>query len=275
MRKILSLLLVFLLLCPPCYAEMNKPPLGSQINWSHPLAKGLIGGWLVNELTGRNLFAIGKIQGNKIAIKTWRRGNYVMFPNAKDGNFDAISSLLQNIRGLSNGEFSFVINLFCPTSTTATVKYIFTNTAGNYLRVIATDAIVYYRKGYSGQATRTTVANTLTVGAWQQIIVSKKPGSAGTTISIYKNGVECTYSATGNATLPFDPDSTTCRLGTDTSGNNFADFYFSYIYIYDRGLSFQEVKQLHIDPYCFIKRPSLYDLFKTAVAATRRIMFIQ
>src|SRR4030042_101428 len=27
----------------------NKPPLGSQINWGHPLSRGLVGCWLMNE----------------------------------------------------------------------------------------------------------------------------------------------------------------------------------------------------------------------------------
>ena len=29
------------------------PPLGSQINWGHPLSKGLVGCWLMNEGRGK------------------------------------------------------------------------------------------------------------------------------------------------------------------------------------------------------------------------------
>ena len=33
----------------------EKPPVGTQINWGHPLAAGLVGAWLVNENGGKTL----------------------------------------------------------------------------------------------------------------------------------------------------------------------------------------------------------------------------
>ena len=53
MKKILlTILICSLIFIPTSEAKTpwtSKPPIGSQIDWSHPLAKGLVGCWLMNE----------------------------------------------------------------------------------------------------------------------------------------------------------------------------------------------------------------------------------
>ncbi len=53
MRK----LLIILLLCSSAFGQFQqKPMLGEQVNWIHPLSKGLVGLWLLNEGSGNKVF---------------------------------------------------------------------------------------------------------------------------------------------------------------------------------------------------------------------------
>jgi len=58
MRKLILILCV-LLFSNLCFSQQiigRKPILGSQINWSHPLAEGILGLWLINEGSGLQIF---------------------------------------------------------------------------------------------------------------------------------------------------------------------------------------------------------------------------
>jgi hypothetical protein len=53
-----------LLLCPACMGQWQtgaKPPLGTQIDWSHPLSRGICGCWLMNEGGGNR---VNDLSGN-------------------------------------------------------------------------------------------------------------------------------------------------------------------------------------------------------------------
>lgn len=51
-------LLLFISISPAFSQQIvgRKPLLGEQINWSHPLARGLVGVWLINEGSGGILY---------------------------------------------------------------------------------------------------------------------------------------------------------------------------------------------------------------------------
>jgi len=53
MRKLLTILLIFL---TTSALAQQKPILGEQINWAHPLSKGLVSLWLFNEGSGNKVF---------------------------------------------------------------------------------------------------------------------------------------------------------------------------------------------------------------------------
>ena len=42
----------------------DKPPVGSQINWGHPLARGLVGCWLLNEGAGRKAYDLSEYRNH-------------------------------------------------------------------------------------------------------------------------------------------------------------------------------------------------------------------
>lgn len=74
------LLLLLLLGCSACWGQGQngvKPALGTQINWSHPLARGLVGCWLLNEGGGD---WVNDLSGNgntgTITGATWTGGQF-------------------------------------------------------------------------------------------------------------------------------------------------------------------------------------------------------
>src|SRR3990167_1898944 len=74
-RRTLILFLSFLLIAVPVMATTpwtTKPPIGARINWGHPLSKGLVGCWLMNEGMGQRVtnIALNK-QGTFVNSPTW------------------------------------------------------------------------------------------------------------------------------------------------------------------------------------------------------------
>jgi hypothetical protein len=70
------------------FPQTQKPPLGSQINWAHPLARGLVGCWLMNEGSGNKIWDSVKGRPGIAAtgIPLWT-GDGVGFSGAS-GNFN-------------------------------------------------------------------------------------------------------------------------------------------------------------------------------------------
>lgn len=67
-----------LLLCPACMGQWQtgaKPPLGTQIDWSDPINRGLVGYWLMNEGAGDRIYDLsGNGRTGTITAGTWAAG---------------------------------------------------------------------------------------------------------------------------------------------------------------------------------------------------------
>jgi hypothetical protein len=57
------------------YSQFQKPPLSSQINWSHPLSRGLVGAWLMNEGSGNILQDVTLNNNTLNTTGVWSGGN--------------------------------------------------------------------------------------------------------------------------------------------------------------------------------------------------------
>lgn len=68
----------------------NKPPIGSTVNWSHPLSKGLVGAWLMNEGAGNRINDLSKNKNNLINTNA----NWITTNKNKSLNFNGIDSVL-------------------------------------------------------------------------------------------------------------------------------------------------------------------------------------
>jgi len=56
------------------YKEVIKPPIGSTINWRHPMAKDLIAVWLFNEGAGAPVELMRRTRGTFTNYNSWRTG---------------------------------------------------------------------------------------------------------------------------------------------------------------------------------------------------------
>jgi len=82
MRKLTTIILILCLttlVSGQFFAPNQKPCLGLQVNWGHPLARGLVGCWLINEGSGNKVFDSSGNGNNGIAAGTtseisWQSG---------------------------------------------------------------------------------------------------------------------------------------------------------------------------------------------------------
>ncbi len=91
---------------------IQKPPLGTPINWGHPLAQGLVGCWLMNE--GGGLYAFDSSgRNNKGALTNlplWypgKSGTALSF----DGSYDHVdTTIINGVAGLvANGPYTVCV----------------------------------------------------------------------------------------------------------------------------------------------------------------------
>src|SRR3990167_7263966 len=88
-----------------------KPVVGSQINWGHPLAKGLVGCWLMNERGGRKIIDLSKkrittFTGNSVLDKLGSQ-----LPSNTGVQADTDYMNLGNITELKKTPFTVIIKV--------------------------------------------------------------------------------------------------------------------------------------------------------------------
>lgn len=92
---------------------IQKPPLGVQINWAHPISRGLVGCWLMNEGSGNKIYDLSNNNNNGTFYgnTSWIPGKYGSCLDF-DGSGDYVS--------LGSGVFQEVDN--SPITVTAQIK---------------------------------------------------------------------------------------------------------------------------------------------------------
>lgn len=284
MNKILLVLISLFLITNPLYAGGNrwtsKPPIGAQVDWSHPLAKGLVGCFLMNEGGGRivNDLSNRGITGNNVSA-TWslgKRGSELKFV-ATSSQYVEFTKNISKLDALTNGS---VIIYATPASLHIGTIFSLANSlgafywglfvrvsAGGFVEVLVrkddvtwgiiqdTDNVVYSaNKPIQIVITQDSVLYKCYVNAVQQAM-SNAYASTSTALGAWFN-----YPTGINNRLRFG-------YASDSTPDNPFNGKIEYIYNYNRALSPQEIQQLYIDPYCFIKPPTIWSNFKTAVAA--------
>jgi hypothetical protein len=251
------------------YSSQQKPPLGSQINWSHPLSKGLVGCWLFNEggglkvkdltglhdgtrTTGATFYWSQSPQGSILSQQGGDAGQYVLCGTRNDLLlYNKPCSIVALVQANSAGDNNQGCIISKQTSSGATVS----------LNVGVTSTFYFWVKGTTSLNVRAS-NNALPFGTTQplrQIAATWDGSVTATNVHLYVQGKETTYQTqTDGATL------------TDNSNRQIGLFNYSsgvgaglrgkigYVYVYNRALSPQEIKSLYIEPYCFIERPKTW-----------------
>lgn len=238
----------------PSPYRLQKPPAGSQIDWSHPLAESLRRMWVFNEGGGK--LALDIAQGAEaafISTASWLPDRHTgMSPNF-NGSTDQLTSIGQVVGNVSNNLQPWTIILWTiPASISASNHNLIScgdGTVGNAIQIRReTASWAFYRKAVAFQGPASfagVVANQL----YQVVGVFDKNNA---NIYLYVNGQRAaavSVTATTSTT-----QGNNIYLGSDTN-TQFYDGIIESCSIYDKPLTGDQILQLYEEPYCMIKGP--------------------
>lgn len=237
------ILLIFVL-ASTCWGQFNgtKPILGEQIDWSHPLASGLVGCWLMNEGSGSTVQDLsGNGKHGTLGATTWAAGKF-----GSCLGFDGGDTI--NITGFSlSGSYTWSFWV-CSTDTTANTDLFDCQTGRMIVLWRQSDMLTLYDGNYR------YFGSTPSSG-WHHVVFV---ASATTlTCSCYMDGVQ------SGITRTYTPVNIggSVAIGSRYSGDdNYFNGLMSSCAIYNRALSASEIAQLYREPFGMIvqDRPELY-----------------
>lgn len=230
-----------------------KPPLGIQLNVGHPLARGLVGLWIMNEGGGSRVFDLsGNSNTGVITDAVWV-GDGLDF--AGGASTDVIT-LNKGVALHTTDVFSLVA-IVTP-SAIGTLLGILEGASGSVAWVIDTDGRHMMAK--DGVAWITPVGGSALQAGETYMLAATYDIGQTTEAFYYVNGALDSYSA-----VSADFSDSTSRIG-DYNGANF-DGLISHIAMYDRVLSASEILQLYLKPYAMFKRVPI-ELWTAATSIT-------
>ena len=251
-----KILILLLLLCCPVYGQWQdglKPLLGTQIDWSNPLAKGLVGLWLMNEGTGnivQDLSGNGNT-GTFVGTLDWVPGKLgpALSWNAADEyiDFPTITSI--------PGEVTLIAWVWIPSSPWQMQPlFSFSKDAGTYILLYnntdATGPLKHWfstRVEYAAKVTVESDTNVVT-NKWIQVAMTRN--SAGLW-KMFLDGVQqvntqtMAGALTGLVTHKFGDDAIVGNITFTGKADNLS--------IYNRALTAGEIADLYTNPFGIIQ----------------------
>ncbi len=245
MRK----LSIILLLCSSAFAQWpydNKPMLGQQINWAHPLSKGLVGLWLMNEGSGgqvKDLSGNGN-DGVLVGGVSWAIGKYLglNFPGSDDyvncgtGSSIDITGNMTIVAGISPNSAPVNYSQIANKEDISSAGYSF---------ILHSDRTIQF---WIGDDTDFQGVQDATTALQDNIFYQVVGRYDGTNISVFVNGQK-----EGSDVAQSPPATNAGTLGLGIRHRNL-DREFKgkifYVYIYNRALSAStEITLLHREPF--------------------------
>ena len=237
-----------------------KPLFGTQLNRSHPLARGLVGAWLMNEGSGiyladysgnENRGTIAYLAEPATTSSGWNPGplgNCLIF----NGSSNRVNLGASPELAVTNN-FTFVITLKSNDATgnayiygrdggaSATQHAIITGYVDNNIEV--------YASNYSGDDPRTgsqlAIPDTTTFHTYAY-------SYNGETWAGYRDGVPI-FSLSKSFSLAATASSGRCALGSSAASSDFSNIALSNFYVFDRGLSTEEIAYLYAFPFAMFE----------------------
>ncbi len=234
------------------YSQFQKPMLGTPINWAHPLAKGLVACFLMNEGSGNKIYDLsGNRNTGSLVGNTYHLNGLVM-----DGGGDYV-----NLSGSTAYLTSATVSAWFIANNPGTDTFLLActsdwgiNTLYAYIRW-SSDAILVWSWDSSGP--RINLGSPpITAGRLNNITCTNSPSG----VILYLNGVRVADNAqicwrimiNGSLIGKYNSD-TTCFNGTICSQA-----------IYNRALSAQEVQQLYQTPYAMFEQEPIWNYYVAA-----------
>lgn len=246
-----------------------KPPIGSQVDWGHPLAHGLVGCWLKNENAGNILIN----QINPLYNGSLSGGTHDFEGINFDGTDDAVNC----------GQFShlnekrmwtFVVSTKVDVWGGAFICKSDYNSFAFLFGCSGTDELnlqIPYLSTVS-LITRTTSAANLSTGKRYQFI-GQSTGSDGNPANwkFFVDGVSYAHSGSTDSSSKILDNGKPLFFAKDPTPQ-LSDTYFDgtiyYVYLYDYAIPLSGINHLYQDPYCFIRRPRIILLDTSSAGRT-------
>jgi hypothetical protein len=238
---------------------LQKPLLGVPVNWSHPLARGLVGCYLMNEGGGDKIYDLSGNQNTGIfgvgtAAPTWTAGKFgsaLLY----DGIDSVINCGIFKDNALAeNGRVTFSIWINPNTVGGGSAGRIFAR--GSVLLYHSTTALRFQVTG-STNLVRLLATNSIIFGVWQHILLTWDGSVTAANVHIYVNSKECSYTQTTNGVDPVDNSTAPIYLGNSSAGTRSVDGIIDNVQIWNRVLSAAEIARLYREPFAMFDRPSI------------------
>jgi hypothetical protein len=232
-----------------------KPPLGAQINPSHPLAHGLMRAYVFNEGGGCPVDLVRNRAASAIGPDTaWQAGpNGPVLRFAQSG-----SNYVVDPDAVSNGPLTFVVKcLWDGTGHPSQYIWLFNYGWGVYANSPAGQTGLNFVRSWTTNYDAKGISNFFTssnANKWFHF-VWVSPGGLGSHI-VYNNGVPNVGTINGSGT-PYDISGFT--IGAyDSAGSSAGPWpgQIDHVLFYNRALSPQEAQALYLDNFCFMQPQS-------------------
>jgi len=258
MRKLLTIFLLNWFLAGSVFGQFQqKPMLGQQINWAHPLAPDA-GCWLINEGSGNKVFDVSGnnlIGTNNGAV--WVSGHYgpaLQFSKAEEISISDCSLLRP-------ANLTVVAGVNIHTTVSAIGEHIASKndssgTEGWSFRVTTANVLTFGINAYSSNNA------TMTISLGQHIVAASYDG---VNCRVYCDGLQGTPAADAG---PISYDTDDMEIGRGFQADPYAlDGDIDFVYLYNRALSASEIALLYRELFCFIEpswNPILYGAVSVA-----------
>jgi hypothetical protein len=237
----------------PNWSPNVKPPVGTTIDWTHPLSRGLVGCWLFNEGAGAILNNLCGPWGKatKSATEVFSN-NGLLTSNITEYNSITYSPALRPITGIT-------VLVFCNINTVPIA-----NEFPSAFGCISGDRTLQALLGYQTNSPRLILKisgtrrdmnyATPTIDVGKNVIAFTWSGADGNN-QIYVNG---TFSTSTNYPGTIDAATTDMFVAGAYGAASYksGNILYKEIALWNRSLSNNEIFQLTATPYCFLAPPN-------------------
>ena len=248
-----KLLFIFLLcITTSAFGQLQQKPMhGLQINWAHPLSKGLVGCWLFNEGSGGQVFDLsgngntGTLQGTSPSWTSGKFGSAVLLPGTNEGIDCNQKMTVNGTTGLTIAVWVYVRS--SPSNYDTLIgQSTIGATAEEYVLFVYANRFAYYvRASNSGQQMYASPAFSL--NTWMHLAVTLE----GTAMKAYYNGAlygtDTADALMGTPTIDF-------YIGTDSTESYPLDCIVDNAVLWGHTLSASEIALLYQKPFCMFER---------------------
>jgi hypothetical protein len=235
-----------------------KPTRALQINWSHPLARGLTGCWLINEATGEIVADCGPRRSNgsfhySASAPAWKPGKHgsaLEFGTERcvDCGTDKFGWELTNevsVVASVNQNANQTNTVFARSNFVRPCK-LSAYTSGRFKWWVYTDGTYCTINSTSSHATDGSECVHV-AGVW-------RAGNG----RLYVNGAQEASESASSGSLSFINDSQPVGIGGTYQAGNYYYCWngrIDYVFIYNRVLSAEEIRWLYREPFAMFARP--------------------